>query len=256
MRDQHQMPDLSAIPIRGIGEILHGDSLPNKILLAVRRQRARLLRGDILVITHKIVSKAEARIIPLDRVKPSASARRWARRHALDPRVVHLALSESRRIVRQRRGILITETRHGFVCANSGVDLSNVDGGRSAVLLPRNPDRSAANLHRALRAKTGIFIPVIIADSFGRPWREGLCETAIGIAGMKAFRDFRGRRDPYGYRLRATVEAVADELACMAGLACDKLSRTPACIIRGFPYSRGRGSASQLIRPAARDLFR
>jgi len=152
--------------------------------------------------------------------------------------------------------VLITETRHGLVCANSGVDLSNVDGGHSAVLLPRDPDRSALDLHRALRMKIGFSIPVIISDSFGRPWREGLCETAIGVAGMKVFRDFRGRRDPYGYRLRATLEAVADELACMAGLACDKLSRTPACIIRGFPYSPGRGRAKELIRPPARDLFR
>ena len=250
------MANLRAIPIKGIGEILPSDSLVGKILAVLRRQKRRLVRGDILVVTHKIISKAEGQVVALSTVKPSRGAQRWAKRHGLDPRVVELALSESRRIVRKRRGVLITETRHGLVCANSGVDLSNVDGGHSAVLLPRDPDRSALDLHRALRMKIGFSIPVIISDSFGRPWREGLCETAIGVAGMKVFRDFRGRRDPYGYRLRATLEAVADELACMAGLACDKLSRTPACIIRGFPYSPGRGRAKELIRPPARDLFR
>lgn len=250
------MANLQGIPIRGIGEIQPGDSLADKILDALRRQELRLVRGDILIVTHKIVSKAEGQIVPLERVQPSAGARLWARRHGIDPRVVQLAMSQSRRIVRKRRGVLITETRHGFVCANSGVDLSNVDGGRSAVLLPRDPDRSARELHRELRARTGLSIPVIVADSFGRPWREGLCETAIGAAGMKVFRDFRGRRDPYGYRLRVTLEAVADELACMAGLACDKLSRTPACIVRGFRYVRGQGRAKELIRPARQDLFR
>jgi coenzyme F420-0:L-glutamate ligase/coenzyme F420-1:gamma-L-glutamate ligase len=250
------MANLQGIPNRGNGENQPGDSLADKILRALRRQRLRLVRGDILIVTHKIVSKAEGQVVPLERVKASAGARRWARRHGLDPRVVQLAMSQSRRIVRKRRGVLIAETRHGLVCANSGVDLSNVDGGRSAVLLPRDPDRSARELHRELRARTGLSIPVIIADSFGRPWREGLCETAIGVAGMKVFRDFRGRRDPYGYRLRATVEAVADELACMAGLACDKLSRTPACIVRGYPYIRGQGRAKELIRPARQDLFR
>jgi len=250
------MRALQAIPIRGLGDIRPGDSLADQILSALQKQRRRLLRGDILVVTHKIVSKSEGRIVPLASVEPSAAARRWASRYGHDPRVVELALAESRRIVRKRRGILITETRHGLVCANSGVDLSNVDGGASAVLLPMNPDRSAAALHRALRRKLGIAIPVIISDSFGRPWREGLCETAIGAAGMKVFRDFRGQRDPHGYKLRVTLEAVADELASMAGLACPKLSRTPACIIRGFPYAAGGGGARELVRPARRDLFR
>jgi len=250
------MGELCAIPVRGIGEIKPGDSLVEMILAALRRQRQRLTRGDILVVTHKIVSKAEGQIAPLASVRPRPAARRWARRYGLDPRVVELALSQSRRTVRMGRGVLITETRHGLVCANSGVDLSNVDGGTSAVLLPRDPDRSANNLHRALRRRLREWIPVILIDSFGRPWREGICEVAIGVAGMKVFRDFRGRRDPHGYRLRVTLEAVADELACMAGLACAKLSRTPACVIRGFAYERGRERARQLIRPARQDLFR
>ena len=250
------MAELRAIPIRGIGEVKLGDSLAEKILAALRRQNCRLSRGDILVVTHKVVSKAEGSIVPLVKVRPSAAARRWAGRHGLDPRAVELALSESRRIVRRQRGVLITQTRHGLVCANSGVDLSNVDGGGSAALLPRDPDRSARALHHLLKRSIGLSIPVIITDSFGRPWREGLCQVAVGAAGMNVFRDYRGQRDPYGYRLRVTLEAVADELASMAGLVCSKLSRTPACIIRGFPYQRGRGCARDLIRPRARDLFR
>jgi coenzyme F420-0:L-glutamate ligase/coenzyme F420-1:gamma-L-glutamate ligase len=173
--------------------------------------------------------------------------------------MVQLVLTQSRRIVRQQRGVLITETLHGgngLVCANSGVDLSNVDGGKSAALLPPDPDKSARRLHQAIKRKTGLHVAVIIADSSGRPWREGLTEVAIGAAGMRVFRDFRGRYDPYGYMLRATLEAVADELACVAGLACGKLSRLPVCVIRGFEYERGRDQAREIIRPAARDLFR
>ncbi len=167
-----------------------------------------------------------------------------------------LALRESRRIVRQKNGVLITETRHGFICANSGVDVSNVDGGSHAVLLPKNPDQSAARLRRELKKQLGIDIAVIVSDSFGRPWREGLTEVALGVAGMRPLVDYRGRRDPHGYSLHATIDAVADELACAAGLVCGKLAGTPACIIRGYSYRRGNGSAKELIRAAERDLFR
>ncbi len=250
------MGEVHAIPLRGIGEIRPGAALVDTILKALARRKLRLQRGDILVVTHKIVSKAEGQVVPLQRVKPSRVARRWAKRNRLDARVAELALSQARRVVRMQRGVLITQTRHGLVCANSGVDLSNVDGGRSAVLLPRDPDRSAEELRRALKERTGLDVPVIITDSFGRPWREGLTDVAIGLAGMEAFRDYRGRRDGAGYKLRATQEAVADELAALAALAGGKLSRTPACIIRGFPYLRGRGRARDLMRPAARDLFR
>ena len=156
----------------------------------------------------------------------------------------------------RRKHVLITETHHGFVCANSGIDVSNVDGGSSAVLLPIDPDSSAARLHRELKKNTGLHIPVIIADSFGRAWRNGLCDVAIGVAGLATIHDYRGRRDDYGYVLHATEEAVADELAAMAGLVCGKGERVPACIIRGYRYRRGRGTAQQLIRPADKDLFR
>lgn len=247
--------ELRAIPL-AMGEIKPGDSLPEEISRALKSGRVRLLAGDILVLKHKIVSKAEGRVVALREVKPSRTAAFWAQAHGLDARVSELAMSEARRIVRRRNGVLITETQHGWICANSGVDVSNVDGGSSAVLLPRDADRSASQIHRALRKKFGVRVPVIISDSFGRPWREGLTEVAIGLAGMPAFRDYRGLRDSFGYALRVSLEAVADELACVAGLVCGKLTGAPACIIRGFRYSAGTGRAKDLIRPAARDLFR
>ena len=234
-----QPGELQVIPVRSLDEILPGDSLFEKILQALKRARQSLKHGDILIMKHKIVSKAEGRLVELDTIKPSASVRAWARRYGLDPRVTELALAESRRIVRRKRGVLITETRHGLVCANSGVDVSNVDGGRQALLLPKDPDRSAAKLHRQLKKRLRFSIPVIMTDSFGRPWREGLTEVAIGVAGMQALHDFRGVRDPHGYRLRVSIEAVADELACAAGLVCGKLARTPVCIVRGFHYRPG-----------------
>jgi len=248
--------DLRIIPVRLSDDIRSGQSLIEALLAGLTRQRLTLLKGDILVVKHKIVSKAEGQLVALDRIRPSAASRAWARRYRLDARVVELALAQSRRVVRRRRGVLITETRHGFVCANSGVDVSNVDGGRHAILLPGNPDRTARRLHRELKKRLRFSVPVIITDSFGRPWREGLTEVAIGLAGMQALEDYRGRRDSFGYPLKASVEAVADELACAAGLVCGKLEHTPLCIVRGFRYRAGRGSARDLIRPAAADLFR
>lgn len=248
--------ELRIIAVQVAGEILPGDSLADKLLDAMRLRRVRLKSGDILIVKHKIVSKAEGRLIDLAAIQPSAESIAWAMQYNLDARVIELALRESRSVIRRKNGVLITETQHGFLCANSGVDVSNVDGGQHALLLPENPDRSAANLRRALKNRTGLPIPVIITDSFGRPWREGLTDFAIGIAGMKPLRDDRGRRDPHGYKLQASVEAVADELACAAGLVCGKLDRTPACIVRGFQYEAGHGSVQDLLRPAATDLFR
>jgi coenzyme F420-0:L-glutamate ligase/coenzyme F420-1:gamma-L-glutamate ligase len=170
--------------------------------------------------------------------------------------VTELALEEAVRIVRRKNGVLITETRHGFVCANSGVDVSNVDGGVHALLLPKDPDLSAAKIRNTLKKRLHLSVPVIITDTFGRPWREGLTEVAIGTAGMKAIHDDRGSRDPHGYKLRVSMEAVADELACAAGLVCGKLARTPACIIRGFRYRPAKGNSRELIRSSATDLFR
>lgn len=218
--------------------------------------RLQLAPGDILVITHKIVSKSEGQLISLDEVNPRVSAAKWAARHGYDARVVELAIREGAHILRQSHGVLITQTRHGWICANSGVDVSNVDGGHSAALLPRDADASARRIFRAINKRLGFAVPVLITDTFGRPWREGLAEAAIGLAGMKAFRDYRDRRDVHGYKLRVSLEAAADELAGMAGLACGKLTSQPACIIRGFQYTAGAGRATDLIRPAKRDLFR
>jgi coenzyme F420-0:L-glutamate ligase / coenzyme F420-1:gamma-L-glutamate ligase len=248
--------EVRILPVVVAGEIRAGDSLTLKLLAAAANTGLRFQDGDILVVKHKIVSKAEGALVALDRIRPSASSRAWARRYGVDPRVTELALRESRRIVRRKRGVLITETRHGFICANSGVDISNVDGGRHALLLPRDPDCSAASLRRDLRKHLRFDIAVIVSDSFGRPWREGLTEAAIGVAGMRPLRDYRGRRDPHGYPLRVSIDAIADELACAAGLVCGKLASTPACIIRGFPYVRKNGTARELLRPVKYDLFR
>jgi coenzyme F420-0:L-glutamate ligase/coenzyme F420-1:gamma-L-glutamate ligase len=248
--------ELRLIPIPFADEIAPGDALAEKLLHSLRRRRVALRQGDILVIKHKIVSKAEGRLVDLDTIRPSNDSISWSERYGLDARVIELALREGRSVIRRKNGVLITETSHGFVCANSGVDVSNVDGGRHALLLPEDPDRSAAQLHRQIKEFTALAVPIIITDSFGRAWREGLTEVAIGLAGMKPLRDDRGRRDPKGYSLRVSVEAVADELACAAGLVCGKLNRTPACIVRGYTYPPGRGSARDLLRPAVSDLFR
>jgi coenzyme F420-0:L-glutamate ligase/coenzyme F420-1:gamma-L-glutamate ligase len=248
--------EIRIVPIPVDGEIRAGDLLSAKLLAAAKRARLRFLDGDILVVKHKVVSKAEGALVALDEVHPSPSSRAWGRRFGVDARVTELALRESRRVVRQKRGVLITETRHGFICANSGVDVSNVDGGQHAVLLPQDPDRSAGRLRAEIKKKLGVEVAVIVSDSFGRPWREGLTEVAIGVGGLRPLIDYRGRRDPHGYSLHATVDAVADELACTAGLVCGKLAGTPACIIRGFTYRRGNGSGRELIRPAKYDLFR
>jgi coenzyme F420-0:L-glutamate ligase/coenzyme F420-1:gamma-L-glutamate ligase len=253
---QDAVRELRLIPIPVAGEISPGDSLAEKLLHTLRCLRIRLQLNDILVVKHKIVSKSEGRLVDLATVRPSVESIAWAKRYELDPRVIELAVRESRAVIRRKNGVLITETHHGFICANGGIDVSNVDGGRHALLLPENPDRSAARLRRAIKKKTGVTVPVIITDSFGRPWREGLVEFAIGIAGMKALRDERGRCDPHGYRLKASVDAIADEVACAAGLVCGKLNRVPACIVRGVRYERGSGSARDLLRPADRDLFR
>ncbi len=248
--------EVRLIPIPVAEEIFPGDSLAGKLLQSLQRRRIRLQPGDILVVKHKIVSKSEGRLVDLATVRPSAESVAWARKYRLDARVIELAVRESRTVIRRKNGVLITETHRGFICANSGIDVSNVDGGRHALLLPENPDLSAARLRRELKKRTGVLIPVIITDSFGRPWREGLVEFAIGIAGMKALRDDRGHRDPHGYKLKASAEAIADELACAAGLVCGKLNRVPACIVRGFQYARGSGGVRDLLRPAGRDLFR
>lgn len=248
--------EVRLIPIVLADEIAPGTSIADQLLESLRRRRQRLQSGDILVVKHKIVSKSEGRLVDLATITPSAESIAWASQYNLDARVIELAVRESSSVIRRKNGVLITETLHGFLCANNGIDVSNVDGGKTALLLPEDPDRSAASLRRALKKKTGVVVPVIITDSFGRPWREGLTDFAIGIAGIKPLRDDRGKRDPHGYKLKASVEAIADELACAAGLVCGKLNRAPACIVRGFSYESGAGGVASLLRPAENDLFR
>jgi len=251
-----EVGEVHLIPIMVRDDIRPGDSIAEKLLHSMRRKRLKFRAGDILVVKHKIVSKAEGRLVELATIQPSAESVEWAKKYDLDARVIELALRESRAVIRRKNGVLITETQHGFLCANSGVDVSNVDGGGHAVLLPEDADQSATEIRRSLRRKTGISLAVIISDSFGRPWREGLTDFAIGIAGMRALRDDRGRRDGHGYKLKASVEAVADEVACAAGLVCGKLNRAPACIVRGFPYHPGAGGVRELLRRPEADLFR
>lgn len=216
----------------------------------------RLRDGDVLVVAQKIVSKAEGRIVRLGDVKPSARALRIARRMRQDARFVEVVLRESRRIVRASRRVLIVETRQGFVCANAGVDRSNVPGEDCVTCLPRDPDGSARRLAAMLRGRTGARVAVIISDTFGRPWRLGLVNAAIGAAGLEVLRDLRGKKDAQGHVLRGTVLAVADELASAAGLVMGKLERVPVVLVRGYRYTRAGQSARDLIRPAAEDLFR
>ena len=249
--------EVRLIPISFTDDIKPGDELAVKLLHSMRRLALAFKPGDILVVKHKIVSKSEGRIVDLETIKPSADSVAWAKKYKLDARVVELSLRESVGVIRRKNGVLITETKHGFICANSGVDVSNVDGGRHALLLPADPDRSAREIQQRIKMLTKLTIPVLITDTFGRPWREGLVDFCIGVAGMKPLRDDRGQRDPHGYSLHASVEAVADELACAAALVCGKLNRTPACIIRGFSYQPSRQSRTRdLLRPAASDLFR
>jgi coenzyme F420-0:L-glutamate ligase/coenzyme F420-1:gamma-L-glutamate ligase len=253
--DFQQSGTLTVIPVIGMPEVAAGASIAGLVLDALTSSGCALREGDILAVKHKIVSKAEGRLVRLDSVKPSRSAIALAARNRLDERVIELAMREAKRVMR-RKHVLITETQHGFVCANAGIDVSNVDGGSSAVLLPVDADKSARRISRGFKKRLGIHIPVIIADSFGRAWRNGLCDVAIGVSGLQAVHDYRGQRDDYGYTLHATEEAVADELAAMAGLVCGKDARVPACIIRGYAYRRGSGNVRQLIRPAEKDLFR
>jgi len=247
--------EIQAIPVWGMSEVNQGDSLADLVVDALVLGGLRLHVGDILVVKHKVVSKAEGRMIQLATVRPGPVARRLAAHNGADPRVIELALREAKRVARKAH-VLITETAHGLVCANSGIDVSNVDGGKTAVLLPVDPDRSAARILQRIKKRTTLHVPVIIADSFGRAWREGLTEVAIGLAGMEPIVDYRGQVDAFGYRLHSSEECVADELACLAGLVCGKNNGVPACIIRGYHYRLGKGNARKIVRPAAKDLFR
>ena len=247
------------IGIAGIPEITEGDDLAGMILNASVAQGTPPEQGDIVVVTQKVVSKAEGRMVDLATVEPSDFAREFAEGAGRDPRLVELVLRESVEVVREdrERGILITETRHGFVCANSGIDSSNVVGDETVTLLPEDPDGSARELLRRLRSETGIReLAVIITDTFGRAWREGHVNFAIGVAGMDPFMDYRGQPDAQSKVMAVTRIAVADEVAAASELVMGKVDRVPVAIARGVQYASGDGSARELVRERGYDLFR
>lgn len=249
---------LSATAVAGIPEIAPGDDLAGLINTALSASD-RLQPGDVLVVAHKVVSKAEGRIRALHDVQPGDRATELAGRLGKDPRHVQLILDESQEVLRADRGVLICVTRHGFVCANAGVDASNVPGSDSVVLLPEDPDDSARRLRRRIAELTGIAPGIVITDSFGRAWRGGQADIAIGCAGLEPLDDWRGRRDANGRELKATVIAVADELAAAADLARAKDRSEPVVLIRGVErYTMGDDGpgAGAVIRPKAQDLFR
>ncbi|MEP6681281.1 MAG: coenzyme F420-0:L-glutamate ligase [Chloroflexota bacterium] len=244
------MSRIELIPIDGIGEVLPGDDLAGLIAAAADSSGIGLQADDVLVVTQKVVSKAEGRIVELASVQPSAFALEWAARWGKDARQVELVLRESATVVRMGPGgLIISRTRHGFVCANAGVDVSNVGEGDVATLLPLDPDASAA----ALRERLGA--PVVISDSFGRPWRNGIVNVAIGVAGLEALVDLRGQPDTEGRLMQATVIAVADELASAADLAGGKVGRRPVVVVRGYHWAPSAAGAAPLIMEPERDLF-
>ena len=243
------------IAVEGLPEIRRGDELAPLILEAARRQDTPIQDRDLLVVSQKIVSKTEGRVVRLADVTVSDEARSVAEEIGRDPRLVQVILGESRRIVRKAKDVLIVETRHGFVCANAGVDQSNVDAD-TACLLPEDSDRSAGALRAHLRTLTGHELAIIVADTFGRPWREGLVNVAVGLAGLAPIVSYLGQLDPAGHVLQATILALADELAGAAEPVMGKLDRVPVAIIRGLDWPRGDGSSRALLRDPARDLFR
>lgn len=247
--------ELRILGLAGLGEIRAGDDLGARIFEAVARAGMQIREGDIFVVTQKIVSKAERRMVELASVEPSPFACQWAAEHGKDARLVEVILRESRRIVRMERGILIVETKHGFVCANAGVDASNVPEG-SVTLLPEDPDESARRLQAQLEKALGVRVGVIISDTFGRPWREAVVNVALGVAGVAPLVDYRGQPDMYGRRLQVTVVAVADELAAAAELVMGKSTGVPVAIIQGYRYEAREGSGRDLLRRAEQDLFR
>jgi coenzyme F420-0:L-glutamate ligase/coenzyme F420-1:gamma-L-glutamate ligase len=248
--------ELRILPVHGIGEVGAGDDLAWLIDGALRENGQRLEHGDVVVITQKIVSKAEGRLVLLADIEPSAFAHMLAAQGTKEPAYYEVVLRESRRIVKMQRGVLITETQQGFICANAGVDESNIAGERVVALLPTDADQSAAQVRAALRQRCGADVAIIISDTFGRPWREGQVNVAIGVAGIDPLVDYTGTDDPYGYPLQASKLAVGDELASAAELAMGKTSGVPVVIIRGYAYRPAASSARRLLRDPQFDLFR
>lgn len=247
------------LALAGIPEIHAGDDLARMIGDAIERTPgAHPLTGeDVLVVTQKVVSKAEGAVVDLTTVEPRPEAVEFAARWDRDPRQLEVVLREARRVVRMTNGVLITETPHGFICANGGVDASNVGPGSGSLvtLLPRDPDASAQTIRAAMQERFDVDVPVIVSDSFGRPWRWGIVDVAIGVSGLMPLEDLRGQPDADGRIMRSTVRAVADELASAAELAFGKSTGRPVAIVRGAAFARGDGSIKDVIMPRQSDLF-
>ena len=243
------------IPIRGMPRVKPGDRLTLQIAESMEKSGVALQDSDIVVVTQKVVSKAEGRIVRVEDVRPGRKALELAKSLRKDPRTVQVVLQESKRVVRKGHGVLITETRHGFICANSGIDQSNVEEG-SITLLPVDPDASARRIRRQLERRTGKKLAVVITDTFGRPWREGQVDVAIGCSGIRAIEDLVGTTDPYGHLLRVTQPALVDEIASAAELVMRKHSLTPVSVVRGVRYARGDLGVRRMIRSWRYDLFR
>lgn len=248
---------IQIFPIKISADIKQGDALDAIIIEGIRKSGAEVIDGDILAVTHKIVSKAEGRVVDLRMVKPSADAARIAKEQRKDPRLTQVILNESEEIVAAKNGIIISETRHGFVCANAGVDQSNAQGKNDAVLLPHDPDKSAQRLKKAVEEKTGKTIAVIVTDTFGRPFRHGQTNIAIGVAGIDPIKSYIGNADMYGRILRVTEIAVIDEIASAAELVMGKAQGIPVALVRGYDFQRAEQSTiKSLLRPKEKDLFR
>jgi coenzyme F420-0:L-glutamate ligase/coenzyme F420-1:gamma-L-glutamate ligase len=247
---------IQLIPLQHLPEVRPDDDLASLICAATHTRNLTLQDGDCLIVAQKIISKTEGRLVDLSTVTPSPFALEIAARQQRDARMVEVVLRESSSIVRMDQHVLITTTKHGFICANAGVDRSNVIGDEWVALLPIDPDSSARRLRQQIQERLQVTVAVIITDTFGRPWREGLTNVAIGVAGMQPLSDLRGATDDYGKPLAATVLAIADEIAAASGLLMRKTTRIPVVIARGCPLESGDGSAQQLIRARERDLFR
>ena len=248
--------DVRIIALQGIPDVAPGNDLARMITEAAAAQGLSFASGDIVVVTQKIVSKAEGQLVDTRTVTPSPFAEQVAALQEKDPQVVEVVLRESRRVVKMAQRTIISETHHGFVCAHAGVDESNIAGEHTVALLPVDSDASARRLRQGIQERTGVAPAVIISDTFGRPWREGLVNVAIGVAGMNPLKDYRGLPDTEGRVLKVTTLAVADELAAAAELVMGKLDRVPVAVIRGYDYTPGEGDAKSLLRAPEKDLFR
>jgi coenzyme F420-0:L-glutamate ligase/coenzyme F420-1:gamma-L-glutamate ligase len=257
---RHEPAHLEIIALEGIPEIRVGDDIAQIVVDALRATPDALPArdDDVLVVTQKVVSKAEGAVADLTTIDPRPEAIAFAERWDRDPRQVELVLRHAKRVVRMANGVVITETVHGFVCANGGIDASNVgrESGSVVTLLPVDPDASAARIRTAVRAATGVDVPVVVSDSFGRPWRYGIVDVAIGVSGLLPLEDLRGIPDHDGRVMRSTVRAVADELASAAELTLGKRSGRPVALVRGAGFTRGEGSIRDVLMPEAFDLFR